>query len=160
MEAVSSNASVGQSTWQCKGLGDVLLGAMKSRVKAGDLRHMWSGVEDCANGREVVGLMQWRQRFEPFQRCQHIAIHADRAVEFHPAVNDPVTDAYDRRSRNQAAGRGEYFPCGSIVVEPLSRPGALNQSVAVGVLDIETRADADTLDLPVEQGVGIAGCLT
>ena len=39
----------------------VWLAAMERRVKSGDLRNVWCHIEDCADRREIVRLMQWRQ---------------------------------------------------------------------------------------------------
>jgi hypothetical protein len=60
VKAVSSNAGFGEATRQSKGLRDAWLAAVKRRIKAGDLRNMRSGVKDCADRGQVVGLMQRR----------------------------------------------------------------------------------------------------
>ena len=69
-------------------------------------------------------------------------------------MNDTVSDPFDRRSGNQTPCCGEYFPRGSVMVEPVGWPGALDQCGALGVLNLETWAYADTLDLATEQGFG------
>ena len=156
MEAVSPDAGLGESAWQCKGLGDDWLATVECRIKAGDLRDVRSRVKDCAYRGEIVGLVQWRQRFELCQRRQHVTIQTNGDVEFHAAMNDAMSDTFNRRSGNKIPRCGKYFPCGSVMIEPVGWPGALDQWGASGVPNREMRADTDTLDLAVEQGVGIA----
>src|ERR1700732_2650017 len=124
---------------------------MEGCVKAGHLRNMRSCVEDRANWCEVVRLTQRRQQFQSCQGFQHITIQADGGIEFHAAVNDAVPDASDRCSRCQAHTRVEYFPCGSVVIEPSGGPCALDQCCTLGVLDVQTRTDADALNLTAEE---------
>src|SRR6202012_288930 len=107
---------------------------MERRVKAGDLRNLRSRVKDCAYRSEIVGLMQWRQRFELCERRQHVTIQPDGGVESHAAMNNAVSDAFDGRSGNQTPRCGEYFPRGSVMVKSVRRPGALDQCTTVGVL--------------------------
>src|SRR3954454_6326632 len=123
---------------------------MECCVKAGDLGNARSRVKNRAYGSEIVRLVQWRQRFEPCKSSDHITIQTDGGVEFHAAMDDAVSDAFDRGSGNQTCRRGDYFPCGSVMVEPVSGPGALNPCATLGVLNLETWANANALDLTVE----------
>ena len=102
VKAVSSNAGFGEATRQSKGLRDLWLAAVKRRIKAGDLRNMRSGVKDCADRGQVVGLMQRRQRLQLCQRLQRVAIQANWGVEFIPPWTTrcpiPVTGVPEKRS--------------------------------------------------------------
>ena len=156
MKAVSSNAGLGESTRQSKGLRDVWLAAVKRRIEAGDLRNMRSGVKDRADWGQVMGLMQRRQRLQLCQRLQRVTIQANWGVESHSAMDDPVSDPRDRGARDQACRRGEYFPRSRFMIEAVSWPGPLDNCAALRVLDVEVWADADALDLTAEKQVHLA----
>ncbi len=70
-------------------------------------------------------------------------------------MNDTVPDGLDRRSRGQACTGIKYLPCGSIVIEPGCGPCALDDRSSLGVPDVETRTDADALNLTTEKNIRI-----
>ena len=84
--------------------------------------------------------------FEACERCQYITIQAQGNVKSQAGVNDAVFDTVDRYSGIQLPCRCEYLQCGSVMLEPVGGPGALDQCVALGGLDPKTRADPNTFD--------------
>ena len=79
--------------------------------------------------------MQRRQRFEPRQGFQHIAVKAYGGVECHAPMNDAVPDAHDLRSGSQPRTDLEFVPRCPVVIEPGTRPYALDQCFTLGTLD-------------------------
>ena len=62
MKSISLQTVFAEITWKRHQLRNRRLTAMKARIKAGDLRHVWQSLEYRFNCRTVVGLMQWSQR--------------------------------------------------------------------------------------------------
>src|SRR6266700_4713644 len=123
MEAVSSHTCLGKSTWQRKGLGDRRLAPMKCCFEASYLGNLWSGIEYRTDWCQVMGLMQWCQRYEFCQSSQHRSIKPDRSIVFHATVDNAMSDANNRCAGNEADPCGEDFADRSIVTKAGSAPG-------------------------------------
>ena len=66
------------------------LGAMERRVETGNLWECGRQRGDGADGRDVVGLMQRRERHQRFEGGDNLVVHADRRCISRTAVDDTV----------------------------------------------------------------------
>ena len=73
VEAVALHAGLADLARQRHQLGDRRLAAMEARVEAGDLRHAGQPLGDRLDGREVVRLVERRERDEPPQFLEDLA---------------------------------------------------------------------------------------
>ena len=73
--------------------------AVKGRVEAGNLRGSREGCAGTLNTREVMRLMERRQRFERFQLFKDDVIDQNRGGEIDAAMDDAVTHGFDRDLR-------------------------------------------------------------
>ena len=74
VETVSPDPSVMQFTGQREALGHRRLVMMKGGIEARDLRQRWRHSRDGADCREVVRLVQRRERTQRLQMVQHRVI--------------------------------------------------------------------------------------
>jgi hypothetical protein len=78
MEAVAPNALRGELARQCEFLRQRRLAAMECGVEAGDLRHLRSNRADCTDRADVMGLVQWGERYQAFEHGHDLAIDQHR----------------------------------------------------------------------------------
>src|SRR5262249_23707046 len=107
--------------------------------------------------RQIVGLVQRRERAEPFKARQHIFVDDDRAIVVGTAMNDAVANrdepdllrlAQPRAGRRQ--GRGDiwdFLRCISFV----------DQGAAIARFGAKPRPGADAVDLALDETLRIAG---
>ena len=105
VEAVALHAGVVQLAGQGEHLRELRLGAMERRVEASHLRQLGPALEQEPDRRQVVGLVQRRERNELRQVFQHRAVDAHRLGVLEPAVNDAVADARELRHRRASRER-------------------------------------------------------
>ena len=95
VEAVAPHTLVMQRLGQCKTLIHGRLADVKRGVETGDLRHPGKGLHRRAYPRQVVRLVQWRQRFEARQLGQHLCIDTHRRAKQRAAMHDAVADGIE-----------------------------------------------------------------
>jgi len=78
MEAVATHAAIGDGLREREGLRDRRLRAMERGVEAGDLWQLRRPYEQVANRREIVRLMQRRERDECLEPGEHGLVDAHR----------------------------------------------------------------------------------
>ena len=78
METVPSNPLFGELARQCEFLRQRRLAAMERGVEAGDLRHLRSNRADGTNRADVMGLVQWGERYQAFEHGHDLAIDQHR----------------------------------------------------------------------------------
>ena len=98
VEAVAAHAGVVQLPGQREHLRQLGLRAVERGVEAGHLRQLRLALEQQPDRRQVVRLVQRRERNELRQVVQHLARRRAPAARTQPAVHDAVPDA------GQAAG--------------------------------------------------------
>ena len=98
MEAISLDALVGNFFRQGKPPGQVGLGHVKAGIEAGDLRKIRIGGLNRADAREIVGLVQRRERAQRLQLRDYGIGNANRPREYTSAMNDAMSrgDQLDR----------------------------------------------------------------
>jgi hypothetical protein len=124
--------------------------AVKRGVEARDLRHIREACQRRADRRQIVGLVQWRQRDEAFQLRYHLLVDPYRPVVIRAAMHDAVPDG------------NRVDPL--IVPQPCSRRGqrrrdvgdgfvlvvAIDQHAAVGRRGAQPRAASDPVHLALD----------
>ena len=93
MKAVAPDAGVMQLGGQSESLCEIGCRAMKRGIEAGDLRKSGPTVEQQPDRREVVRLMQWRERYERFQLLEKLAVDARGRGVCVTAVHHAMSDA-------------------------------------------------------------------
>jgi hypothetical protein len=149
VETVPAHAGLGEFPRDGEHLGERRLAAMKGRVEAGHLRQLGRDLGDGGYGREVVRLVQRRQRLQLCERSQHFGVHEDRSSVAGSAVDDTVSDGGRARAEQFDDCLHEHLGRRP-VVEALHRPAPFGDSLALVVHDLEPGRDADLLDLPLE----------
>ena len=66
---------------------------MEGRVEACHLRQLRQPLQQEPDGRQVVRLVQRRERHELLERVEHCGVRAHRPRVFHAAVHHPMSDA-------------------------------------------------------------------
>ena len=95
MEAVTLDTGIADLARQGNEFRDRRLAAMEARVEAGDLRHTGETLPDRVDRREIVGLVQWRQRDEGAQLLEDLRRDDGWTGVARTAMNDAVADAAD-----------------------------------------------------------------
>src|SRR3972149_10000357 len=95
MEAVASDAPRFKFPWQRVQCRQSRLRGVECGIEAGDLGKSGCGINQSTNRRQIVRLMQWRERNERFEHNQYVAGHDDRLPITCAAMNDPMTRAAD-----------------------------------------------------------------
>src|SRR6185437_14048385 len=147
VEAVAADPGIGKRAGDCKDLRDAGLRAMECRVEAGDLREMRHGVRDHPNGREVVRLMQWRERDQSPERMNDVGRDLYRRGELGSAMHDSMTDGGYTLLPEQFLARVQNLQRRSRVIQFGCRPAALGDGPPRRVRDLQPRRDTDGLDL-------------
>lgn len=122
METVWPNALRGERARQREGARHGRHGAMERRIEAGHLRQVGLDQLQRPDRREIVRLMQRRQRNPFLKPCQHGGIDGKRRGKRHSAMHHPMADggeaqtgrhfAYPREQpleRLRAVARAQVF---------------------------------------------------
>ena len=94
MKPVALHAGVVELRRQRESLGDVRIRAVEGRVEAGDLRELRRTLEQPGHGRQVVRLMQGRERDEALESLDRLGPDPHRRRELQTSVDDPVPDPH------------------------------------------------------------------
>src|SRR5947207_5822087 len=92
VEAVADHAAIGDRFGQRECLRNRRLRAMERGVEAGDLRKLWQSLEQRAYRRQVVRLMQRRERYVFFERAEHGRAEAHGLRVLESTVDDAMSD--------------------------------------------------------------------
>ena len=121
MKPVAADALFGEAARKGESLGKIRLGAMERRIEAGDLRNLRRKLHDRANGRQVVRLVQGRERRELAEVVEHRLGHAHGTCVLEAAVDHAMTEADHRASIEQLAPGLEDLARSRAMVEALRR---------------------------------------
>ena len=150
VEAVAADAFVVEGARQCVAVGVRRMVSVEGGVEAGDLRHLGRDLHREADRREIVRLVQRRERLVAGEPAEDALVDPHRMVELGPPVNDTVADspkleAFERRQPGAGLGdrRGQVGNLGRLIAA-LDDPGA----GAVG--RTQAGPDADAVDLPAQ----------
>jgi hypothetical protein len=95
VKPVSPHAFVGKPPRQCEGLRGGGLCMVKGRIEAGNLRKRRRHLRHSLDGRNVVRLVQRRQRHQRFQLRQYCCIDHARGRQVCPSMHDPMANRTD-----------------------------------------------------------------
>ncbi len=147
VKAVALDAGTADLPGQWNHFRDGRLTAMEARVEAGDLRHAGKPVGHCFNRRQVVRLMERRQRDQRSQILQNSRRDNGGTGVPRAAVHDTVTDTEHARAAVLGAEpRGESPKRGASVIDGAIQR-VIGEDLAPRVLRRESRRGPDALDL-------------
>ena len=133
---------------------------MERGVEARDLRQIRYGVEQRADGREIVRLVQRRERIQALEVGKDVGIDADGRRIREAAVHDAMADGAQRMIAEVLADERDDMRERSIMSERGAvGPSPLAQSFAARIEGFEARRRIDLFDLPVVQPSEIAAAL-
>ena len=124
--------------------------AVEGGVEAGDLRHPRIELHREADGREIVGLVQRRQRLERRQPVEHRGIDPHRPRMVRPPMHHPVADRPDGEVPERAHPAEDLARRRRQVGHLRRREAALDQHRARGVGRPELRPHAHPVDAAAE----------
>ncbi len=124
---------------------------MEGGVEAGDLRQVRPRRGDGADRRQVVRLVQRRQRHQRVERGQQRVGDARGARVVRAAMHDAMADGEQAIRRRDADPPSRAAPRAASRAFPAAPPASLGQSAAVGIVRDEMRRITDLLDLTPQQ---------
>src|SRR5262245_533577 len=132
MESVAAHAGLVQVGGYREALREVGVGRVKRRVETGDLRQTRPPFEQKRDWRQVVGLVQRRQRNESLQRLEDIAVDENRPRESGSAVHHPVSDRLELDALALFPDELRQMLDRAVVTEiELRVPGSVSEHVAL-----------------------------
>ena len=151
MEAVAPHALLVQRVGQGVAVGHLGMAAMEGGVEAGDLGNPGAALADHADGRQVVGLVQRRQRGVGIQPRQDVVIDQHRLGQLGAAVHHAMAHG-QRRAAEVAAepGAHDFLAIGHIG-RVAGGDVALDQRLAGGIAHPQARVrGADAFELAAQ----------
>jgi hypothetical protein len=136
MKSIAANALLGEAARHRERLGEIRLGAMEGRVKAGDLRNLRRSVHDRANWGEVVRLMQRGEGLQLDEVIEHGLGHPDGSVIVDAAVDHPVAESGHGPPLEQRASGRDDLARRSAVIEALRGELPFLDDALAGVGDL------------------------
>ena len=118
-----------------------------------------SGGGDRLDGREIVRLVQRRQRHQLGQRGHDVGIDPHRRGEFSAAVDDTMAEGQHGTAGQELAPELQDLGRGAAVIELALAPAALGDDRARSVGGREVGGEADVLDLSAKQQRAVAARL-
>ena len=132
-------------------IGDGTVAAVEGGIEAGDLRQVRKAGEKDADRRQVVGLVQRRQRHVTFEIGEHVAIDPDRPVILRAAMYDTVTDCRGHKFLRLAQPSAGAEQCRRNIADLRRRVGLVDQELRIGTFGAQLRPRADAVHLPFDQ---------
>ena len=153
MKAVAAHALGVEAVGDCVTIGHCTVAAMERGIETGDLRKIGKAAKKRANWRQIVRLVQRRERHEALQVRENFGVDSDRPVVVWAAVDDAMTDRsrYELLRFAQPRARGEE--CGRNVTNLGRRVRLIDQTFSVGVFGAQLWARADAVHLPFDQAL-------
>ena len=160
VEAVPAHAAVGDRLGQRERLRHRRRAAVERRVEARHLRQVRRAREHGPDRREIVRLVQRRERDVFFQRGQDRRIHAHGLRVFHAAVHHPVADPRQPMLGELGAQESDQMieRVGVGELDPIT-PRLLAEHLSGAVLGDEARRRMQTLGLPARNQLQLVTAL-
>ena len=152
VEPVSPDSGIVQVSGQREALGHSRLAMMERSVEACDLRQPGRHGGDGTDRREIVWLVQRRQRTQRLQLVQHGIIDKRCVSKSSPAMEHAMPDR-ERLFTAKMRPHPVYEKAeqGLVVRLVPARPGLFCDDPAVRIFGDQVRHRADALDLPIQQ---------
>ena len=151
MEAVAPHAVRGQFARQGELLGECRLAAMEGGVEAGDLRQVRGCFQNRRDGRQIVRLVQWRERHELPELGEDGCVDPRRRGVGGSAMYDAVAERQHVPAGQQLAPCGHDLVGSAMVIEHAVPPVLFGDERAVCLECLKAGAGADAFDLAVEE---------
>ena len=154
METVAPDAFGMELVRNCVVIRQGIVVAMKRGIEAGDLRQRREVVEQRPDRRQIMRLVQRRQRDVAFQPCHDRMVDQHRAPMIGPAMHDTMADrnGVDLEFVTQP-GAGDRHR-GRNIRNGLDRISPVGQRITGGTIRAQSRTAADSihlsLDLPLQ----------
>ena len=157
MKSVAPHATLGNRPGQRERLRERRLATVKSGVEACNLRHVRQAFEQRPDRREIVRLMQWRQRNEFFELGHHRRIDQHRRTVGDTSVHHAVADCREVMLRKIPAQEQDQVIERAFVAELRAvTPRTLGNNGVGGVLRDEARRREQSFGLAPRQQSQIA----
>ena len=152
VKAVAADALLGVAAGQSERLRHGRLRAVKGGIEARDLRQRGRAFRDGPDRRQVVGLVQRRQRNERFELGERRGVDENRAREARAAMDDTMPDGHDAMLAEHAASAPAEEVVDRALVSELrpGRPFLLRDHVA-GRAGDEARPGRQPLELAPQE---------
>src|SRR5262249_4020871 len=135
---------------QRESLGDVRIRAMERRVEARDLGKLRRAFEQSGHRRQVVGLMERRQRDEALESLDRLELDSHRRRELQSPVDDPVSYPPEPPTCQVVLQELAEIFDRPVMTKGRSRPRLFGYDTPRDVVRRETRRHVETLDLASE----------
>jgi len=156
MEAIANHTAVGDRSRQRERLRDRRLCPVERRIEARDLRQVGHPREQRLDRREIVRLVQRRERHVLLQCRDATRVDAHRFHVLAAAMHDAVPDRHQPMMRNAPAQKPDKVFERAVVAERFAgRPLLLVEHVAVAILRDEARRRVDAFGLPSRDENGV-----
>ena len=107
MKAVAQNALVKEAWRQREGGGSMALRAVKCRIETGELRNTWEIPCGRFNARQIMRLMQGRQRHQGAELCHDGIRDHYRRAQIPPAMHHAMANGANGRTIQQRGKRAQ-----------------------------------------------------
>ena len=151
VKAIAAHARRRDLARQGKLLRESGLGAVEGGIEASNLRQVRRRSGDILDRREIVRLVEWRERHQRGQRGHDIGIDPDRCGEGRAAMHHAMAESLHRPAAQKFPSELQDLRGGRLVVERRLAPLALRHDRPLVIGRAQMRRQADLLDLPVKQ---------
>jgi hypothetical protein len=122
---------------------------MEGSVEAGDLRHLGRDRPDCPNGRQIVRLVQRRERHQLFEPANHGIVDRDGTAKDGAAMDDAMAYALERAFASDMACQPVVEGGKGMIVIP-AIDWTIDEAVSPRIGRRQARLGAEALDLTME----------
>ena len=150
VKAVALHAGIVELRRQRESLGDIWIRSMERRVEARDLGKLRRAFEQAGHRRQVVGLVEGRQRDEALESLDRLGLDQHRRRELQAPVDDPVPYPPEPPTCQVVLQEVPEIFDRPVVTERRSLPRPFGDDASGEVARRETRRDVKALDLPSE----------
>ncbi len=158
MEAVAAHAALEVLVGQPVELRDALLSLVEGGVETGDLRQIRLHLLHGTDRRQVVRLMQRRQRDEVLEAAHRFRCHQQGSRVVGAAMHDAVADAGQNTAlETRAKQSGDPLQRLRMTAHLALVPLLVGNPLAGAILDLEPRCGSQALDLADRNGVHLTG---
>ena len=137
-----------------------IMGAMECRIEARDLRRPGHALQKRADRREVVGLMQRRERRIAFEPRKNLFVDQDRLIVLRSAMDHAVADGGRFKLLRFAQPRTSRLQRRRNILQLLGRIGLVDQLRLVCCFGAQPRLASNAVHLALEQALwplGVGG---
>jgi hypothetical protein len=150
VKAIALDAGIVELRRQRESLGHVRIRAMERRVEARDLGKLRRAFEQSGHRRQVVGLMERRQRDEALESLDRLGLDSHRRHELQAPVDDPVPYPPEPPTCQEVLQELAEIFDRPVMTKGRSRPRLFSDDTSGGVARCEARRHVQALDLASE----------